>query len=80
MELDSLDFVDDVTHLSYTYQLIQVEIDSIAAASTEVDFNIYNGKSKIIKYNTENTILITLDGKVMEEVKDFPHLCRIIDK
>ncbi|VDP43361.1 unnamed protein product [Schistosoma mattheei] len=42
--------------------------------------NIYKGKSKIFKYNTENTNPITLGAGTLEEMKSFMYLDNIIDE
>ncbi|VDO68310.1 unnamed protein product [Schistosoma margrebowiei] len=41
---------------------------------------IQKGKARILKYNTESTNQITLDGKALEEVETFSYLGSIIDK
>ncbi|VDO53119.1 unnamed protein product [Schistosoma margrebowiei] len=41
---------------------------------------MHNGKSKILKYNTENSDPITLDGESLEDVESFTYLGSIIDE
>ncbi|VDO67240.1 unnamed protein product [Schistosoma margrebowiei] len=48
MQLDDLDFVDDLVVLSQTQQQMQEKKTSVAAASAAVDLNIHKGKSKIL--------------------------------
>ena len=54
--------------------------NSVTEASASVGLNIHKGKSKILKYNTENTNPITLDGKALEQVETFTYLISIIDE
>ncbi|VDO77833.1 unnamed protein product [Schistosoma mattheei] len=75
MQLDDLDFVDGLALLSHTQQQIQ-KTTSVAA----VGLNIHKGKSKILRYNTECTNPITIDGEDLEDVKTFTYLGSIIDE
>ncbi|VDP88730.1 unnamed protein product, partial [Schistosoma mattheei] len=53
---------------------------SVAAASAAVGLNIHKGKSNILRYNTECTNPITIDGEDLEDVKAFTYLGSIIDE
>ncbi|VDP74843.1 unnamed protein product [Schistosoma curassoni] len=66
MQLDDLDFSDDLALLSQTQQQMQ-ETTSVAAASAVVSLNIHKGKSRILRYNTECTNPITIDGEDLED-------------
>ncbi|KAH9590037.1 hypothetical protein MS3_00001091 [Schistosoma haematobium] len=79
MWLHDLFFADDLALLSHTHQQMQMKTTSIAAASESLNLNIHKGKTKIPKYNTENTNLVTLDG-ALEEVKTFVLLGSFIGK
>ncbi|VDO94353.1 unnamed protein product [Schistosoma curassoni] len=59
MQLDDLDFADDLTLLSQTQQQMKEKMNSVAAA---VGLNIHKVKSKILRYNTACTNLVTIDG------------------
>ncbi|VDP38113.1 unnamed protein product [Schistosoma margrebowiei] len=59
---------------------MQEKTNSVTAASAAVGFNIHKGKSKILRYNTEGTNRITLDGEDLEDVKTFTYLGSIIDE
>ncbi|VDO95842.1 unnamed protein product [Schistosoma margrebowiei] len=48
MQLDDLDFADDLALLSQTQQQMQEKTNSVAAASAAVGLNIHKGKSNII--------------------------------
>ncbi|CAH8556451.1 unnamed protein product, partial [Schistosoma margrebowiei] len=59
MQLDDLDFADDLALLSHTQPQMQEKTNNIAVASAAVGFNIHKRKSKIIRYNTTCTNQIT---------------------
>ncbi|VDP89040.1 unnamed protein product [Schistosoma mattheei] len=80
MQLDYLDFADDLALLSQTQQQMQEKTTSVAAASATVGLNIHNGKSRILRYNTECNNPITLDGEDLEDIKTFTYLGGIIDE
>ncbi|VDP69831.1 unnamed protein product [Schistosoma curassoni] len=54
------------------------EKTSLAAAA--VRLKIHKGKSKILRYNTACTNLVTIDGEDLEDVKTFTYLGSIIDE
>ncbi|VDP68654.1 unnamed protein product [Schistosoma curassoni] len=68
MQLDDLDFADDLALLSQTQQQMQKKTNSVAAASAAVGLNIHKGKSRILQYNTACTSPITTDGEDLEDV------------
>ncbi|VDP51850.1 unnamed protein product, partial [Schistosoma margrebowiei] len=80
MQLDDLDFADDLALLSQTQQQMQEKTTSVASVSAAVDLNIREGKSKILRYNTACTNPITIDGEDLEDVKTFAYLSSIIDE
>ncbi|VDO88015.1 unnamed protein product [Schistosoma margrebowiei] len=79
-QLEDLDFADDLVILFYTHEHMQMKTTRIAAASASVGLNIHKGKSKIFKYNIENTNPITLDEEALEDVETFTYPNRIIDE
>ncbi|VDO77316.1 unnamed protein product [Schistosoma margrebowiei] len=80
MQLDDLDFADDLALLSQTQQQMQEKTNSVAGASAAVGLNIHKGKSKVLRYNTACTDPITIDGENLEDVKTFTYLGSIIDE
>ncbi|VDO98407.1 unnamed protein product [Schistosoma curassoni] len=78
VQLDDLDFADDLALLSRTQQQMQMKKASVAEASASVGFNIHKGKSKVLKYNTENTNINTLGRETQEGVKTLTCPCSII--
>ncbi|VDP02572.1 unnamed protein product [Schistosoma margrebowiei] len=75
MQLDDLDFADDLALLSRTRQEMQ-KMTSVAAEG----FNIHKGKSKIHRHNTACTNPIKIDGDDLEDVKTMTYLSSIIDE
>ncbi|VDP12390.1 unnamed protein product [Schistosoma margrebowiei] len=59
---------------------MQEKTNSVAAASAAVGLNIHKGKSRVLRYNTECTNPITIDGEDLEDVKTFTCLGSIIDE
>ncbi|VDP27283.1 unnamed protein product [Schistosoma mattheei] len=80
MQLDDLDFSDDLALLSHMQKQMQEKTTSEAADSKAVGLNIHKERSKILRYNTTCTKQITLDGEVLEDVKSFTYLDSIIDE
>ncbi|VDP01774.1 unnamed protein product [Schistosoma margrebowiei] len=80
MQLDDLDFTDDLALLSQTQQQIQEKTNSVAAASAAVGLNIHKGKSKVLRYNTACINPITIDAEDLQDVKTVTYLGSIIDE
>ncbi|VDP73324.1 unnamed protein product [Schistosoma mattheei] len=80
MQLDDLNFADDLSLLSCTRQQMQLKTTSVPETSASIGLNIHKGKSKILKHNTENTKTITLCSEALEEVEIFTYLESIIDE
>ncbi|VDO86083.1 unnamed protein product [Schistosoma margrebowiei] len=80
MQLDDMDFADDLALLSQTQQQMQEKTNSVSAASAAVGLNIHKGKSKVLRYNTVCTDQITNDREDLEDVKTFTYLGSIIDE
>ncbi|VDO76429.1 unnamed protein product [Schistosoma margrebowiei] len=71
MQLDDLDFTDDLVLLSHTQQQMQEKTTSVAITAVAVGLNIHKGKS---------SNRITLDGKDLKDVKTFTYLGSTIDE
>ncbi|VDP44025.1 unnamed protein product [Schistosoma curassoni] len=80
MQLDDIEFADDLALLSHTQQQMQEKTTSVAAASAAVDLNIHKEKSRILQCDTTCKNRITLDGEDLEDVKTFTYLNSIIDE
>ncbi|VDP82989.1 unnamed protein product [Schistosoma mattheei] len=74
MQVDELDFADDLTLLLHTQQQMQEKTTSVAEAPAVVGLNIHKGKSKIFRYNTTRTKQITLDEEALENVNTYTYL------
>ncbi|CAH8650842.1 unnamed protein product [Schistosoma guineensis] len=79
-QLDDLDFADDLALLSCTHEQMQMKTASVAAVSASVGLSIHKGKTKVLKFKTENSNPITLDGETLEDVESFTYLGSIIDE
>ncbi|RTG86617.1 uncharacterized protein DC041_0001584 [Schistosoma bovis] len=62
MQLDDLNFADDLALLSDTHEKNAVQIISVSA----VGLKIHKRKTKILKYNRENTDPTTLDDSIID--------------
>ncbi|VDO92291.1 unnamed protein product [Schistosoma margrebowiei] len=80
MQLDDLDFADDLALLSQKQQQMQEKTNSVEASSAAIGLNIHKGKSKVLRYNTACNNPITIDGEDLEDVKTFTYLGSIIDE
>ncbi|VDP44895.1 unnamed protein product [Schistosoma margrebowiei] len=80
MQLNDLNFTDDLALLSHTQQQMQEETTIVAAASAAIGLKIHKKKSKILRYNTACANRITLHGEALEDVKTFTYLVNIIDE
>ncbi|VDP43681.1 unnamed protein product [Schistosoma curassoni] len=74
MQLDDLDFADDLALLSQSQQQMQEKMITVAAASAALDLNTHRGKSKILRYNIACTNAVTIDGEDLEDVETFTYL------
>ncbi|VDP68683.1 unnamed protein product [Schistosoma curassoni] len=79
MQLDDLDFSDDLALLLHMQQQMH-KMTSVAAASATVHLNIHEGRSKILRYNTACNNRITLDEEDLEDVKTITYLGSIINE
>ncbi|VDP51246.1 unnamed protein product [Schistosoma curassoni] len=70
-QLDDLDITDDLALLYNRHEQMQVKTASVAAVSALVGLKIHKGKTKVLKYDKENTNPITLDGDTLKDVESF---------
>ncbi|VDP27781.1 unnamed protein product [Schistosoma margrebowiei] len=59
---------------------MQIKTASVAAVSLSVGLNIHMGKTKVLKFKTENSNPINLDGETLEDVESSTYLGSIIDE
>ncbi|VDO89322.1 unnamed protein product [Schistosoma margrebowiei] len=79
-QLDDLDFADDLVFLPHTHEQMQMKTATVAAVSASVGLSIHTGKTNVVKYNTENSNPITLDGETLEDVEFSTYPGSIINK
>ncbi|VDP37473.1 unnamed protein product [Schistosoma margrebowiei] len=58
---------------------MHIKTTSVAAVTASLGLDVHKGKSKILKYNIENTHLILRGGEA-QDVESFTYLGSIIDK
>ncbi|VDO49634.1 unnamed protein product [Schistosoma margrebowiei] len=59
---------------------MQMKTASVAAVSASVGLNIHKGKTRVLKYNTENSNPITVDGESLGDVESITYLGSTIDQ
>ncbi|VDO80180.1 unnamed protein product [Schistosoma margrebowiei] len=74
MQLDDLDFADDLALLSHTQQQIQENTIRVAAASATIGLNLHKWKCKILRYNTTCINSVTIDGEDLEDLNNMNEL------
>ena len=79
-QLDDLDFADDLALLSHNHQQMQNKTNELATISSQVGLKINEGKTKILKINTDRNDPVTLQGNALEEVETFTYLGSIVDR
>ncbi|VDP20010.1 unnamed protein product [Schistosoma margrebowiei] len=72
-QLNDSDFADDRAILSHKHGQMQIETASVAAVSTSVGLSIHKGKTKVLKFKTDNSSPITLDGGTLDDVESFTY-------
>ncbi|VDP46786.1 unnamed protein product [Schistosoma margrebowiei] len=79
-QLDDLNFADDRALLSHTHEQMQIKTASVVAVSASVGLSIHKGKTKVLKFNTEKSNPITLDGETLGDIESFTYLGSITDE
>ena len=72
-QLDDLDFADDLTLLSHTHEQMQEKTDLLNLVAAQTGLNIMN-KTQIMRANTKNKNVVTVEGKPLEETDCFTYL------
>jgi len=55
LQLDDLDFADDLALLSLTHRQMQEKTNSVKESSAQIGLHINRGKTKVLKINTTIT-------------------------
>ncbi|VDP44290.1 unnamed protein product [Schistosoma margrebowiei] len=79
-QLEDLVFTDNLALLYHTHEQMQMKTTSVAAASASASLDKRKGKGEILKYNTESTDSVTLNGETLEEVESFTYLDSTINE
>ena len=79
MQLDDLDFADDLTLLSHTHRQMQKKAISVKDSSAQIGLNINRGKTNVLWINITTTEPVWLDGDLLEELNSFTYLGRVVD-
>ena len=79
LQLDDLDFADDLALLSHTHRQMQEKTNSVKDLSAQIGFHINRGKTKVFKINTTITEPVRLDDDLLEEVNSFTYLGSVLD-
>ncbi|VDO67236.1 unnamed protein product [Schistosoma margrebowiei] len=59
---------------------MKIKTASVAVVFASVGLSIHKGKTKVLKFNTENSNPITLYGETLEDVESLTYLGSIIDE
>lgn len=57
-----------------------ISTNNVATVFASIGLNTYKEKTKMIKYNTQNTNSITVDGETLELLEAFTYMNSIIDQ
>ena len=79
LQLDDLDFADDLALLSHTHRQMQEKTNSVKDSSAQIGLNINRGKTKVLKINTTITESVRLDNDLLDEVTYFTYLGSVVD-
>ena len=79
LQLDDLDFADDLALLSHSTSQMQDKTNDLNTISKRVGLKIHKGKSKILKTGTASDKEVTLEDVPLEEVGSFCYLGSVID-
>ncbi|VDP35175.1 unnamed protein product [Schistosoma margrebowiei] len=79
MQLDDSSILVHLPLLFHTIKQMQMKTSSLAApAPASVRFDTHKAKINILKYNTDNTNINTLDGEILHQLETFTYLASVI--
>ena len=79
LQLEDLDFADDLALMSHTKHQMQSKTDTLDEISKSIGLNIHAGKSKILTSERDTIERVTLKNTPLEIVESFTYLGSIID-
>ena len=71
LQLDDLDFADDLALMSHTKHQMQSKTDTLDEISKSIGLNIHEGKSKILTSERDTIERVTLRNTPLEIVESF---------
>nr|KAG5703541.1 hypothetical protein BaRGS_020175 [Batillaria attramentaria] len=79
MQLDDLDFADDLALLSHSHSQMQDKTTCLEATSAGTGLNINRKKTELMKINTTANTTVTVGGEPIREVESFVYLGSVVD-
>ena len=79
LQLDDLDFADDLAMLSHTHRQMQDKTNNVKYSSAQIGLHVNSGKTKVHRINTTITEPVRMDDDLLEEVNSFTYLGRVVD-
>ena len=80
MQLDDLDFADDLALLSHNHSQMQDKASLLETTSAETGLKINRKKTELMKMNTTGNAPVTVGGEPIEKVESFVYLGSVIDQ
>nr|KAG5685318.1 hypothetical protein BaRGS_003340 [Batillaria attramentaria] len=79
MQLDDLDFADDLALLSHSHSQMQDKTTCLEATSAGTGLKINRKKTELMKINTTANTTVTVGGEPIREVESFVYLGSVVD-
>nr|KAG5702820.1 hypothetical protein BaRGS_001902 [Batillaria attramentaria] len=79
MQLDDLDFADDLALLSHSHSQMQDKTTCLEATSAGTGLKISRRKTELMKINTTANTPVTVGGESIREVESFVYLGSVVD-
>ena len=79
MQLDDLDFADDLVLLSHNHSQMQDKTTCLETTSAGTGLKINRKKTELIKMNTNTNTLATIGGQPIRELESFIYLGSMAD-
>nr|KAG5708190.1 hypothetical protein BaRGS_021124 [Batillaria attramentaria] len=79
VQLDDLDFADDLPLLSHSHSQMQAKTTCLEATSAETGLKINRRKTELMKINTTANTPVTVGGEPIREVESFVYLGSVVD-
>ena len=80
LELEDLDFADDIALLSSTRQHIQTKTDKLAREAERVGLKVNVDKCKPLRINSRSNDVVEVNGRGIEDVDRFVYLEATVSK